>query len=320
MRAVIVREFGAPELLELADVPTPEPGPGQVRIKVAAAAVNPVDLQTRAGRLPIEQLPVGLGWDVAGVIDSVGPSVQGLPVQGLSVQGFAVGDAVVGLDDRLVKDLGPYADYHVLAADAVAAAPRTVDAVAASTLPLNAVTAAQALELADLAPEQTLLVTGAAGAVGGYAVELAAARGWHVVAIASPSDEATVRGFGARTFLPRPARVDDLAAAVRSVFPDGVDAVLDTTYQPAAVLGAVRDGGGYVNIAPALGPVASERGIRILDQWVHHDGARLAELVELVDAGRLTLRVAETFPLTEAAAAHELAGKGGLRGRVVLVP
>jgi NADPH:quinone reductase-like Zn-dependent oxidoreductase len=310
MRAVIVREFGGPEALELADVPTPEPGPGQVRIKVAAAAVNPVDLSTRAGHLPIDSQPLGLGWDVAGAIDAVGPSVHG----------FAVGDAVVGLDDRLVKELGSYADYHVIAADAVAAAPRTVDAVAASTLPLNAVTAAQALDLADLAPEQTLLVTGAAGAVGGYAVELAAARGWHVVAIANPSDEATVRSFGARTFLPRTSRPDEVTAAVRSVFPDGVDAVLDTTYQPAAVLGTVRDGGGYVNIAPVLGPLASERGIRILDQLVHYDGARLAELVELVDAGRLTVRVAETFSLTEVAAAHELAGKGGLRGRVVLVP
>jgi NADPH:quinone reductase-like Zn-dependent oxidoreductase len=307
MRAVIVREFGGPAALEITERPTPEPGPGQVRIKVAAAAVNPVDLSTRAGHLPVDRLPVGLGWDVAGTIDAVGPLVDG----------FAVGDAVIGLDDRLVKDLGPYADHHVLDVEAIAAAPRSVDAVHAATLPLNAVTAAQALDLADLAPGQTLLITGAAGGVGGYAVELAAARGWHVAAVANPSDEATVRDFGAQTFVPR---TDDLAGAVRSVFPDGVDAVLDTTYQPAAVFGTVRDGGGYVNIAPVLGPLTSERGIRILDQWVHHDGARLTSLVRLVDAGQLTPRVAETFPLAEVAAAHELAGKGGLRGRVVLVP
>lgn len=307
MRAVIVREFGGPEALELADVPVPEPGPGEVRIKVAAAAVNPVDHQTRAGDLPVERLPVGLGWDVAGTVDAVGPSVAG----------FAAGDAVIGLDDRLDKDLGPYAEYHVIAAAALAPAPRSVDAVHAATLPLNAVTAAQAMDLPELEPGQTLLVTGAAGAVGGYAVELAAARGWHVVAIANPSDEAVVRGFGARTFL---ARTDDLAAAVRSVFPDGVDAVLDAAYQPAAVLGTVRDGGGYVNVGPLLGPVTTERGIQILDQLVHHDGALLTELARLVDAGRLTPRVAATFPLAEVAAAHELAGKGGLRGRVVLVP
>jgi NADPH:quinone reductase-like Zn-dependent oxidoreductase len=307
MHAVIVREFGGTDALELVEVPPPSPGPGEVRIKVAAAGVNPVDLQTRAGDLPVDRLPVGLGWDVAGVIDAVGPSVEG----------FAVGDTVIGLDDRLVKELGPYAEYQVIAADALAAAPRTVDAVHAATLPLNAVTAAQALDLADLAPDQTLLVTGAAGAVGGYAVELAAARGWHVVAIANPSDEAVVRAFGAQTFVPR---TDDLADAVRAVFADGVDAALDAAYQPTAVLGAVRDGGGYVNLGPLLGPVSTERDIRILDQFVHHDSVRLASLVQLVDAGRLTLRVAETFPLAEAAAAHELVAKGGLRGRVVLVP
>lgn len=308
MRAVIVREFGGPEALELVEVPTPTPGPGEVRIKVAAAAVNPVDLQTRAGQLPVEQLPVGVGWDVAGVIDAVGTDVAG----------FAVGDAVIGLDDRLVKDLGPYAEYHVIAADAIAAAPRSVDAVHAATLPMNAVTAAQALDLAGTpAPGQTLLVTGAAGAVGGYTVELAIARGWHVVGVANPSDEAVVRGFGAQTFVPR---TDDLAGAVRTAFPDGVDAAVDAAYQPYAVLGAVRDGGRYVNLGPLLGPITTERGIEVVDQFVHHDGARLATLVQLVDAGRLTPRVAETFPLAEAGAAHELLAKGGLRGRAVLVP
>jgi NADPH2:quinone reductase len=308
MHAVVVEEFGGPEALKTDEVPVPEPGPGEVRIRVVAAAVNPVDLQTRAGRLPVDRLPVGLGWDVAGTIDALGPDVAG----------FAVGDAVIGLDDRLVKDLGPYAEYHVIGAEAIAAAPRSVDAVHAATVPMNAVTADQALELAGPpAPGQTLLVTGAAGAVGGYAVELAATRGWHVVAVANPSDEAAVRGFGARTFVPR---TDELAGAVRSVFPDGVDVAVDAAYQPYAVLGAVRDGGRYVNLGPLLGPITSERGIEVVDQFVHHDAARLASLVQLVDAGQLTPRVAETFPLTEAGAAHELLAKGGLRGRVVLVP
>ena len=307
MRAVLVSTFGGPEALEIVEVPTPQPDSGQVRIQIAAAAVNPVDLQTRAGHVPVDQTPVGLGWDVAGTIDAVGAGVTG----------FAVGDAVVAIEDRLIMELGPYAEFIVLDVDAVAPAPRTVDAVAASTLPLNALTAAQALDLADLAPGQTLLVTGAAGAVGGYAVELAAARGLHVVANAGASDEATVRAWGARTFVPRS---DDVVGAVRAVLPDGVDAVLDTIYRPAEVLGAVRDGGAYVNIAPMLGPVATERGIRALDQFVHNDGARLAELAQLVDAGQLTLRVADTFPLAEVAAAHELAAKDGLRGRVVLVP
>jgi NADPH:quinone reductase-like Zn-dependent oxidoreductase len=307
MRAVLVSTFGGPEALELVEVPTPVPGPGQVRIKVAAAAVNPIDIKTRAGHVPIDRPSVGLGWDVAGTIDAIGAEVTG----------FAAGDPVVAIEDNLVMELGPYAEFIVLDVDAVAPAPRTVDAAAASTLPLNALTAAQALDLVSPDPGQTLLVTGAAGALGGYVVELAAARDVHVVALASPSDEATVRGWGARTFVPRS---DDIAGAVRAVLPDGVDAVIDTIYRPAEVLGAVRDGGAYVNIAPVLGPIATERGIRVLEQFVHQDGARLAELARLVDGGRLTLRVAETFPLDEVAAAHALAAKSGLRGRVVLVP
>lgn len=308
MRVVLVSRFGDPKTLDVTEVPTPVPGPGQVRIKVAAAAVNPVDLFTRAGQVPIDPdtLPVGLGWDAAGSIDALGAGVSGL----------ATGDAVIAFEDHLVKPLGAYAEYLVVDASAVAPAPRTVDAAAASTLPLNASTAAQALDLVDLPTGATLLITGAAGAVGGFAVQLAVARALHVVAVAGPGDEATVRGWGA-TFVPRS---DDVAAAVRAVFPDGVDAVLDTVSQPAGVLGAARDGGSYVNLSPPASPVATERGIRALDQVVHHDGALLAELAQLVDAGQLTLRVAETFPLTEVAAAHELAGRGGVRSRVVLIP
>ncbi|HEY3716357.1 MAG TPA: NADP-dependent oxidoreductase [Jatrophihabitantaceae bacterium] len=306
MRAVVVSKFGS---LDLIEVPTSEPGPAQVRIEVAAAAVNPVDVLTRDGVVPIdaEQLPVGLGWDVAGRVDAVGAGVEQ----------FAVGDVVVGLEDQLVKKLGPYADFVVLDAAAVAPAPRTVDAIAASTLPLNAVTAAQSLDLIDLAPGQTLLVTGAAGAVGGFVVELATARGLHVVGLAGAGDEQAVRGWGARTFVPRS---DDPAGAVRAIFPDGVDGVIDPAHLRESVLGAVRDGGAYVNLAPSLGPAPAERAIRRLDQFAHHDGALLAELGRLVDAGRLTLRVAQTFPLDEAPAALDLAGKGGLRGRVVIVP
>ncbi|HEY7049786.1 MAG TPA: NADP-dependent oxidoreductase [Jatrophihabitantaceae bacterium] len=309
MRAVLVGRFGGPETLDVTEVPLPEPGPGQVRIKVAAAAVNPVDLFTRAGQVPIDPdtLPVGLGWDAAGSIDAVGAGVSGL----------AGGDAVIAFEDHLTKPLGPYAEYLVVDADAVAPAPRTVDATAAATLPLNATTAAQALDLADLPSGSTLLIAGAAGAVGGYAVQLAAARGLRVVALAGAGDEADVRAWGAEMFVPRS---DDIAPAVRATFPDGVDAALDTVYQPADVLGAVRNGGVYINLTPPASPVATERGIRALDQIVHRDSALLAELSRLVDAGRLTLRVAETFPLAEVAAAHELAGKSGVRGRVVLIP
>ncbi|NBH10543.1 NADP-dependent oxidoreductase, partial [Amycolatopsis sp. SID8362] len=212
MRAVVVRRFGGPEVMEYAEVPVPVPGPGQVRIRVAAAAVNPVDLATRAGVLtgagvipPREVL--GLGWDVAGEIDDAGDT------------GFRVGDAVLGLRDRIALPLGAYADYVVLDASAVAPAPDSLSPVEAATLPLNALTAAQALDLVETVG--SVLVTGAAGAVGGYAVALAHARGLHVVAVAGEADEALVREFGADAFVPRgPA----LADRVRALVPGGVDA------------------------------------------------------------------------------------------------
>ena len=301
MRAIFVHTFGGPDALELIDVPTPQPGPGQIRIKVAAATVNPVDAETRDATLqhaiPTDRLPVGVGWDVAGTVDALGAGVAG----------FAVGDTVTALDDRLVKDIGAYAEYVVLDADPVAA----------STLPLNGVTAVQSLDLIDLAPGQTMLVTGAAGAVGGYVVERAAARGLHVVALAGGADERDVRRLGAQTFVARSA---DPAAAVRTVFPDGVDGAIDAAELRSQVLGAVRDGGKYVNLGPLHGPVKTERGVRVLDQVVHRDQAVLAELARMVDRGALTLRVADTLPLDHATAAHELLGKGGLRGRIVLVP
>ena len=311
MRAIFVNRFGGPDALNVVEIPTPEPGPGQLRIKVAAAAINPVDLATRAGHLgqavPDDRLPVGIGWDVAGTVDAVGTGVDG----------FAVGDAVTAIDDRLLKDLGTYAEYVVLDADAGAPAPRTADLVAASTLPLNAITAVQSLDLIDLAPDQTLLVTGAAGAVGGYLVELGAARGLHVVALAADADEATVRRWGARTFVGRSA---DPAAAVRAAFPDGVDGVIDPANLRSAVFGAVREGGKYVTLTPVLGAIETDANVQVLVQIVHRDAAVLAELARLVDAGELTLRVAVTFPLDQAGAAHELFAKGGVRGRIVLVP
>ncbi|WP_439386731.1 NADP-dependent oxidoreductase [Amycolatopsis lexingtonensis] len=302
MRAVVVRRFGGAEVLEFAEVPVPEPGSGQVRIRVAAAAVNPVDLATRAGVLseagvipPREVL--GLGWDVAGEIDVAGDS------------GFRVGDAVLGLRDRIALPLGAYADYVVLDASAVAPAPPGVSAVEAATLPLNALTAAQALDLVETTG--SVLVTGAAGAVGGYAVALAHARDLHVVAVAGAADEALVRRFGADEFVPRgPA----LADRVRALVPGGVDAVLDTALLGLDALDAVRGGGEFVAFAAGAAPIPL-RGVRVRNVWIRADGARLASL-----AANLPPRVADVLPLTEAVKAHERLAAGGLRGRLVLTP
>ncbi|MFJ4098126.1 NADP-dependent oxidoreductase [Amycolatopsis japonica] len=310
MRAVVVRRFGGPEVLEFAEVPVPEPGIGQVRVKVAAAGVNPVDAGTRSGFLteagivpPREVL--GIGWDVAGTVDAVGDGVTG----------FATGDSVIGLQDRPSAALGTYAEFVVLDADALAAAPRTASPEEAATLPLNGLTAVQALDLLDLPPGATVLVTGAAGAVGGYAVTLAKARGFRVVAVAGSADEALVRGFGAEVFVPRG---DFLADRVRAVIPGGVDAALDTALLGLEVLDAVASRGRFVVFAAGAAPIPL-RGIKVEHVWIRADGAALTGLAAMVDDGTLVLRVADTLPLSEAAKAHELLATGGLRGRLVLI-
>lgn len=309
MRAVVVRSFGGPEVLEIAEVSVPEPGPGQVRIRVAAAAVNPVDGATRDGYLATfstERETTGIGWDVAGEIDAVGTGVTA----------FRPGDRVIGLSDLVDKPLGTYADAVVLDVDAVAAAPESASLEAASTLPLNGLTAMQALDLIDVRPQGTLLVTGAAGGLGGFVTELAAARGLRVVATAGAADADLVRSLGAHDFVPRGV---ELAPAVRAIVPGGVDAVIDTALLGIAAHGALRGGGTFVAVvAPATPPPL--RGTQVRNVWIRANDPRLADLVSLVDKGELTLRVAETYPLDRVADAQCRFAAGGIRGRLVLVP
>ncbi|OQR60051.1 NADPH:quinone reductase [Streptomyces maremycinicus] len=293
MRAAVVRTFGGPEAVEIVDAELPEPAARQVRIKVAAATVNPVDAGVRSGVFGGAGKQIGLGWDVAGTVDAVGVAAA-----------WTVGEEVVALDYGMVKPLGTHAEYVVVDADAVALAPASVDAVHAATLPLNALTAAQALELLDLAPGRSLLVTGGAGAVGGYAVQLAVRRGVEVAALVRAQDEEFVRSLGATRF-----------AGGQGSF----DAVLDAAVLGSEALALVRDGGVYVGVIPQAQP-APERGIRTDAVEVSPDGARLAELARSVDAGELTLRVAGTYALDDAAKAHARLAESGVRGRVVLVP
>ncbi|MEJ2856111.1 MULTISPECIES: NADP-dependent oxidoreductase [unclassified Saccharothrix] len=298
MLAVIVRSFG---VVEVVDVPVPVPGVGQVRVRVCAAAVNPVDFATRSGALHAAGLVsapvVGLGWDVAGVVDAVGDGVA-----------FAVGDVVVGLRDRL-PTLGAQAEFVVLDASAVARAPRSVSLEAAATLPLGGLTAWQALDLLDLPVGASVLVTGAGGSVGGFAVQLAVARGLRVVALAA--DAELVRSYGATWVVPRGV---DVGAAVREVVPGGVDGVVDAAALGVEALDAVRGGGAFVAVLGSATPVGL-RGIRVANVWIRADGEQLAALVDLVDDGTVRLVEPETVPLAEVAEVHD-----GVRRRVVLVP
>lgn len=312
MKTLIVRRFGGPEVLEIVDRPRPSPGRNQVLVKVAASSVNQIDLSTRAGHLTNAGLlapadEIALGWDVAGTIEAIGPGVTQ----------FRVGDRVIGLRDLMFTVPGAQAEYVVLDDTAIARAPRTVELTAAATLPLNGITAWRALELAELQPGHTLLVTGAAGAVGGYVVELAAQRGIRVIAVAAAGDESLVRELGATDFI---ARSEPLATAVRALIPGGLDAVID-----AAVLGieahdALRSGRGiFVALVRPFAPPPI-RGTRVVVQEAYADGPLLGRLAALVDDNKLTLRVAATYPLSDAARAHARLEAGGVRGRLVLVP
>ncbi|WP_338893204.1 NADP-dependent oxidoreductase [Rhodococcus sovatensis] len=285
--------------LTLAELGVPVPGPQEVRIAVDAAAVNPVDVQTRRGIY--HQLGwidrsrvVGLGWDVAGRIDAVGDGVGT----------WSPGTYVVALHDGLDSPTAAYAGYVVVPESAIAAAPTSTDAVGAATLPLNALTAMQALDMLGEPDGRTLLVTGAAGGVGGFALPLAARRGWAVSGLARGEDEEFVRASGALfVSTTPPART--------------FDAVFDTAALGAQALDAIRDGGRYVGVIPSSGPPAV-RGVEVTAVVVHHDGEGLAELVRLVDEGMLAVRTAGTFPLEKALDAHAAFERGGTRGRWVL--
>jgi NADPH:quinone reductase-like Zn-dependent oxidoreductase len=311
MNAIFIRTPGGPEALEVLDVPVPEPGSGQLRIRMQAAAVNPVDVATRSGQLiklglvsPRERLAIG--WDIAGVVDALGPDVRG----------FSIGEAVIGLRDRLSAPIGAQAEFVVLDVEAVARAPQSVTPVEAATLPLNALTAAQALDLVDLRVGETILVTGAAGAVGGFAVQLAVVRGLRVVATASARDAGLVRELGAEVFVPRTPALGD---AVRAQVPGGVDGAIDAAVIGADALDAVRSGGSFVAVVAGAAPTPL-RGTRVENVWIRADAGQLADQVALVDAGRLTLRVGDTVRLTDARHAHERLAGEKLRGRLVLVP
>jgi NADPH:quinone reductase len=309
MRAVAVTEFGGPEVLHVVDVPAEPLGPGQVRLRVQAATVNPTDTHARSGayadRDPVKTPPWVPGMDVAGVVTEVGAGVDHLEV----------GDPAMGI----VVPFGPYGGYRedkVLPGNSVVRVPKGVDVVAASTLPMNGLTARFALDLMGLAPGQVLAVTGAAGAFGGYVVQLAKADGLTVVADASEADEQLVRDLGADVVV---RRGDDVADRIRQHAPDGVDGLADGSVQDALVLSAVKDGGAVATVRGYRGD--GQRGLRMfptLVRRVAEDRAALDRLRQQVEDGVVTLRVAQTFPAEEAAEAHRLLERGGVRGRLVL--
>jgi NADPH:quinone reductase-like Zn-dependent oxidoreductase len=312
MRAVGVTEFGPPEALRLVELPDPEPGPGEVRVRVRAASVNPTDTILRSGgraeRLRDVPPPHVPGMDAAGVLDAIGDA---------TTTDLRIGELVMAV----VLPLGPrgaYAERVVVPAESVVRAPAGASHAQAATLPMNGLTARLALDELALAPGQTLAVTGAAGGVGGFAVELGRAEGLRVIADAGPDDEQLVRGLGAHVVVPRG---DDFATRVRAVVPGGVDGLVDGALLQSLAVGAVRDGGAMATLRGYDGAGADARGITFSPVYVRnyageHD--KLDALRAHAEAGVLTLRVARTMPAEQASQAHRLLEAGGVRGRLVL--
>ncbi|MBL7500308.1 zinc-binding dehydrogenase [Frankia sp. CNm7] len=283
----------------LEEVPPPPLGPGDLRVRVTAASVDLIDVLIAAG--PVRTIfgltgTVGVGCSLTGVVTETGPDVTG----------FSVGDPVAAIHRDFAAAARGHAEETVVPAAAAAPLPNGLDPVDAASVPLNALTAAQLLDRLGPAEERTLLVTGAAGSVGGYAVALAAHAGWAVTGLARESDRDFVLRAGARdlvTELPGPS----------------FDAVLDGAVLHTAALAALRDGGAFVGV-PQPSPPTPERDIKIDIVSVEPDGARLAALLTLAATGVLELRVAGRVPLAEAATAYDKVAGGGQRGRWLLVP
>jgi NADPH:quinone reductase-like Zn-dependent oxidoreductase len=299
MKAVQFSKFGGPEVLELVEVPDPHPAAGQIRVAVRAVGVNPIDWKVRSGGMGGE-LPGTTGQEVAGLVDEVGDGVADV----------AVGDEVFGG----VLDSGGAAQLALL--EHYAPIPASIDFVAAAALPVALETATRTLDLLGVVEGQTLLVNGAAGSVGISAVQLARERGARVIGTASPANHEYLRSFGAEPT----TYGKGLEERVRELAPDGVDRALDAA-GGGALPALVQLAGGpehVVTIADYPGAeqtgVAFSGGMGSVRAW-----HALGEIEGLIEAGRFTVPVAQTFPLAQIAEAHRLSETGHVRGKLVLV-
>lgn len=303
MKALTYARYGGPEVLELTDLPEPKVPPGWVLLKVRSAAINPVDWKIMAGGLdPLMevQFPVVPGWDVSGVVEAVG----------IDVPEWAPGDEVISYARTDWVHGGTMAEYVALPARLLAPKPASVDWDRAAALPLAGLTAYQVLGRLEVAAGDTVLVHNASGGVGGYAVQLAAARGARVIGTASEANHEYLRGLGAEPV----AYGDGLPERVRELAPDGVDVVVDLVGGVVEQTLAVLAGGGrHASIADDA--VEAHGGTWM---WVRPSAEDLTQLSRLVDGGAVQVELARTVPLDEAAEAYRLSAQGHVRGKIAV--
>ena len=311
MKAAIYHRYGSSEVLEYTDVARPTPDAGQVLVEVAGTSFNPVDAGIRGGYLSevfAITFPHIPGIDVAGTVAEVGDGVTR----------WHVGDAVVGLLPMTAD--GAAAEYVLAPADGLAAAPHSTPLADAAALPTVGLTAWQALfEIAGVTAGQTVLINGAAGAVGGYAIQLAKAAGAAVTATAKAADADRLRRHGADRLID----YLDYTAAPIAVEGQPFDVVLNlvsTSPEETAALADLVADGGFLLGTMTAGPENPGRGVRTQRVFVRSDAEQLAGLVDRVDAGQLRIDVADHRPLSEIAAVHDAADTGRLPGKTILVP
>jgi NADPH:quinone reductase-like Zn-dependent oxidoreductase len=310
MKAVRFHQYGGPEVLRYEDVEQSVPGAGEVRLRVAATSFNPVDGGIRGGYLQ-DPFPVTLphtpGIDVSGTVDALGDGVQNV----------AVGDAVVAFLSMTAD--GAAAEYVIAPAEILAPAPTSIPLPDAAALPIVGLTAWQALfDDAALTAGQRVLINGAGGAVGGYAVQLAKRAGAHVIATASPRSGERVRSAGADEV------IDHTTTAIADAVAEPVDVLLNLARiapeELVALVALVKPGGVVVNTIPTIPTPGDEaRGVRAVGVFVRSDAEQLSRLTALVDAGELHVDVAQRIPLAELPALHAEGDAGEVSGKVVVV-
>jgi len=312
MRAIAEEKFGGP--LALMNLPTPEIGAGEVLIRVRAAGVNPFDWKVADGELEDaleHRFPLIVGFDAAGVVERVGADVTEL----------AEGDEVFGYLFKPVIGGGAYAEYVRVPAAIVAKKPESVGFTEAAALPVPGLTAMALVEAVDPREGETVLIVGATGGVGSYAVQLAARRGARVIATARQANEAFARELGALETVDHTR--SDLLDAVRMAHPDGIEAIIDVVSEGDALrrlAGLVKEGGRIASSAYAADVESlAQRGIEATNVSVQPDARRLEELSRMVDAGELTVKLERTFPLERAPEALDESRTGHVRGKIVLV-
>jgi NADPH:quinone reductase-like Zn-dependent oxidoreductase len=306
MKAVRIEGYGNEEVLELAEVEKPKPGENQLLVKVKAAAVNPVDWKIRdgLGKMFGMKLPLILGCEVTGTVQAVGTAVKD----------FAASDDVYGF---LAEYSGGYAEYVAAPASEFVRKPKQIDFDSAASVSVGALTAWQGIfDDGKLASGQRILITGASGAVGSMAVQLAKYKGAHVIGLASGKNEEFVRKLGADEFIDyRKAKFEDQVS--------GVDVVFDTVggdTQERAFQTLKRGGFLVSTVNPPSAEKAKEFGVTVAMVGVRPSPAQLAEINRLVESGKLKVRVATVLPLAEVKKAHELSASGHADGKIILRP